>query len=399
MKDLPGVCDDVRYVDVSNLIVPPAWAHHATVLRNRVAQCGADKKKLTALFKRSSYWTKLRPQLIALAGRRCWYCEGEVSNSRLEVDHFRPKGGVVEESETAHIGYYWLAYEVGNFRLICEFCNSSTDDDPTGKRVTKIHHFPLLNPNSRIRAPGVRPEVIEKELPVLLDPINSTDCDLIDFDSSGTARRNDHRPRSALERAVGICRVTESIRIYGLDRPGLIDGRTRAWKETVLKANLLELGIDIGDGVDPVDRVRDLITPKAPHSGAALSALRASRHLKSVVDHFANELRLEPAFDGIIQPEAHTTLDLINAGSLKSGVELVGATDIGEVVAVLLADGRFELGPRSYATPTSAARAATGSADVDGWDFWHIGVANSRISLSQIRREFNESRTQSPSGQ
>jgi hypothetical protein len=358
--------------------------------------CGTDKVKLTELFKKSPHWTKLRPQLIALAGRKCWYCEGEVSHNRLAVDHFRPKGGVVEEP--THIGYYWLAYEVGNFRLICEFCNSSTDDDPTGKRVTKIHHFPLLNPNTRIRVPGARPETIEKELPILLDPINSSDCDLLDFDSAGAVRRNDHRPRSALERTVGICRATESIRIYGLDRPGLVEGRTRIWKDAVLKANLLELGLDIGDGVDPVDRVRDLITPKAPHSGAALSALRGSRHLKSVVDHFANELRLEPGFDGITQPEAHTTFDLINAGSLKSGVELVGVTDIGEVMAVLLADGRFELGPRSYATPTSAARAATGSADVDGWDFWHIGVANSRVSLSQIRQEFNESRTQSPSG-
>ncbi|UXY37816.1 restriction system modified-DNA reader domain-containing protein [Streptomyces albidocamelliae] len=367
------------------------------MLKKRVAGCGTDKIKLAALFKKSPYWTKLRPQLIALAGRKCWYCEGEVSNSRLAVDHFRPKGGVVEEP--ANIGYYWLAYEVGNFRLICEFCNSSTDDDPSGKRVTKIHHFPLLNPNARIRVPGARPEVIEKELPILLDPLNSSDCDLLDFDSAGTVRRNDHRPRSALERAAEICRVTESIRIYGLDRPGLTERRTKVWSDTVLKANLLELGIDIGDGVDPVDRVRDLITPKATHSGAALSALRGSRHLRSVVSHFSKELRLDPGFEGITQPEAHTALDLINAGSLKSGVELIGVTDIGEVVAVLLADGRLELGPRSYATPTSAARAATGSADTDGWDFWHIGVANSLVPLSQIRREFNESRTQSSSGQ
>ncbi|MFF8937227.1 hypothetical protein ACF08O_21275 [Streptomyces paradoxus] len=379
------------------MVVPPTWARHATVLKNRLADCGTDKDKLAALFKKSPYWTKLRPQLIALAGRKCWYCEGEVSNSRLAVDHFRPKGGVVEEA--AHIGYYWLAYEVSNFRLICEFCNSSTDDDPSGKRATKVHHFPLLNPSARLRAPGPRPENIEKELPILLDPFNPSDCDLLDFDSAGTVRRNDHRPRSALERAVGICRVTESIRIYGLDRPGLSERRTKVWSDTVLKAHLLELGLNIGDGVDPVDRVRDLITPKAPHSGAALSALRSSRHLRSVVDHFARELRLESGFDGITQTEAHTALDLINSGSLKSGVELVGVSDVGEVMAVLLADGRFEMGSRSYATPTSAARAATGSAEVDGWDFWHIGVGNSLVSLSQIRREFNESRTQPPSGQ
>ncbi|QOV42973.1 restriction system modified-DNA reader domain-containing protein [Streptomyces chromofuscus] len=344
------------------------------------------------MFKKSPYWTNLRPQLIALAGRKCWYCEGEVSNSRLAIDHFRPKGGVVGES--SHLGYYWLAYEVSNFRLICEFCNSSTDDSPTGSRVTKIHHFPLLNPDARLRAPGASPESIEKELPVLLDPIKPRDCDLLGFDSSGTARRNDHRPQSALERAANICRVTESIRIYALDRPGLNERRSRVWRDTVFKAQVLDSGIHI-DGA--VDRVRELIAPEAPHSSAALSALRSSRHLGSVVEQFADVLRLEPGFDGIAQPEAHTVSDLINAGSLKSGVEMVGVTDFGEVVALLLPDGGFELGARSYATPTSAARAATGRADVDGWEFWHIGVANIRVSLSQIRREFNEARTESSS--
>jgi hypothetical protein len=388
----------VRYVEIGQLTVPDTWSRHAAKLKKRVAECEADKAKLTELFKKSPYWTKLRPQLIALAGRRCWYCEGEVSNSRLAVDHFRPKGGVFEEPVEAHIGYYWLAYEVNNFRLICEFCNSSTDDDPTGKRVTKIHHFPLLNPGARLRDPAARPETIERELPVLLDPAKSTDCDLVDFDSSGAARRNDHRPRSALERAVDTCRVTESIRIYGLDRPGLIERRRRIWADTAFKANVLDkvLHLDI-PADDVVVRVRELIDSEAPHSSAALSALRSSRHLSSVSANFADELRLEPGFDGITLPEARTASDLINTGSLKSGVEMVGDTEIGEILALLLPDGRFELGSRSYATPTSAARAATGRADVDGWDFWHVSVANGRVSLSQIRREFNESRTQLPS--
>ncbi|MFF8925698.1 hypothetical protein ACF1AO_00345 [Streptomyces longwoodensis] len=346
------------------------------------------------MFKKSPYWTNLRPQLIELAGRKCWYCEGEVSNSRLAIDHFRPKGGVVGEPDDSHIGYYWLAYEVSNFRLICEFCNSSTDDSPTGSRVTKIHHFPLLNPAARLRAPGVDPESIDRELPVLLDPIKPRDCDLLDFDASGAARRNDHRPRSALERAVNTCRVGESVRIYGLDRPGLNERRNRVWIDTVFKAEVLESGIKI-DGV--VDRVRDLIAPETPHSSAALSALRSMRHLRSVVEHFSDELGLELGFAGITQPEAHTVYDLINAGALKSGIEMVGVANYGEVVALLLPDGGFELGVRSYATPSSAAQAATGSADVDGWDFWHIVVASSRVSLSQIRREFNEARTASPS--
>ncbi|WP_405959816.1 hypothetical protein OG235_07505 [Streptomyces sp. NBC_00024] len=368
---------------MSRLIVPAAWSRHASTLKQRVADCGTDKAELTKLFKKSPYWTKLRPKLIDLAGRKCWYCEGEVSNSRLAVDHFRPKSGVVGE---AHLGYYWLAYEVSNFRLICEFCNSSTDDDPTGKRVTKIHHFPLLNPASRLRAPGVSIDSIEREIPVLLDPALQRDCDLLDFDRSGAVRRNDNRPRSSLERAVGVCRAEESIRIYGLDRSGLNERRSRVMRDVVFKAGVLDAPV-VFEGA--LEMLRELIEPEARHSGAALSALRGCRDLDAVVENFSEELGIGSTVGGIGRPEAHTVSDLISTGFLKSGVELVGVADFGEVVALLLPDGGLELGARSYATPTSAARAATGNADVDGWDFWHVAVASGPISLSQIRRESN----------
>ncbi|MFJ2645079.1 hypothetical protein [Streptomyces sp. NPDC087511] len=377
------VCDDVRYVEMSRLAVPAAWSRHASVVKKRVADCGTNKAELTKLFKKSPYWTKLRPQLIDLVGRKCWYCEGEVSNSRLAVDHFRPKGGVVGET---HLGYYWLAYEVSNFRLVCEFCNSSTDDDPTGKRVTKIHHFPLLNPASRLRAPGVSIESIEREIPVLLDPALRGDCDLLDFDRSGAVRRNDYRPRSPLERAVGVCRVEESVRIYGLDRAGLNERRSRVMRDVVFKAGVLDAPVEFEGALE---MLRELIEPEARHSSAALAALRGCRDLDSVVENFSDELGIESGVGGIGRPEANTVSDLISAGFLKSGVELVGAADLGQVVAFLLPDGGLELGARSYATPTSAALAATGSADVDGWDFWHVAVASGPISLSQIRREFN----------
>ncbi|MGN5381027.1 hypothetical protein ACQ4WX_39395 [Streptomyces lasalocidi] len=359
----------MRYVDMSRLVIPPAWSRHASILKRRVAECGTDKAKLDKLLKKSPYWTKLRPQLIDLAGRKCWYCEGEVSNNRLAVDHFRPKSGVVDE---VHLGYYWLAYEVSNFRLICEFCNSSTDDDPTGRRVTKIHHFPLLNPASRLRAPGVSVASIEREIPVLLDPAVRGDCDLLDFDRSGAVRRNDQRPLSALEKAVGLCRAEESIRIYGLDRRGLNEGRSRVMKDVVFKAGVLDAPIKFEGALE---MVRELIVPEARHSSAALSALRSCRDLDAVVENFSDELGIESGAGNIARPEAHTVSDLINSGSLKGGVEMVGVTNYGEVVALLLPDGGFELGARSYATPTSAAQAATGSADVDGWDFWHITVA------------------------
>ncbi|MGW6456706.1 restriction system modified-DNA reader domain-containing protein [Streptomyces sp. NPDC055078] len=366
---------------MSSLTVPSDWSRRADVLKRRVADCGTDKIKIAGVFKSSPHWARLRPQIIDLADRKCWYCEGEVSNSRLPIDHFRPKNGVVGE---VHPGYYWLAYEVSNFRLICEFCNSSTDDDPTGRRVTKIHHFPLLNPASRLLGPGMS---VEREIPVLLDPVVRADCDLLDFDGSGAPRRNDNRPSSALERAVGVCRVKESIRIYGLDRPGLKERRSRVMRDVTFKAGVLDAPVR-AEGA--LEMLRELIEPKAPHSSAALSALRSCRDLNAVVENFPDELGIESAFVGMSRPEALTVSDLITSGSLKAGIELVGDSDFGEVIALLLPDGGFELGARSYATPTSAARAATGSAEIDGWDFWNVAVSSGRVSLSQIRSEFNE---------
>jgi hypothetical protein len=161
--------------------------------------------------------------------------------------------------------------------------------------------------------------------------------------------------------------------------------------DVVFKASVLDAPIAIEGALE---KLRELIVPEAPHSSAALAALRSCRDLSAVVENFSDE----PGVGAIARPEAHTVSDLINAGSLKAGVELVGVGVFGEEVALLLPDGGFELGTRSYATPTSAARAVTGSADVDGWDFWHVVVASGRISLTQIRRELNGHSTESPTG-
>ncbi|MFJ2174902.1 hypothetical protein ACIOHE_18660 [Streptomyces sp. NPDC087851] len=157
-------------------------------------------------------------------------------------------------------------------------------------------------------------------------------------------------------------------------------------RDVEFKARVLDAPVEVEGALE---MLRELIEPEARHSSAALAALRGCRDLDSVVENFSDELGIESGVSGIGRPGANTVSDLIGAGFLKSGVELVGVAVLGEVVALLLPDGGLELGARSYATPTSAALAATGSADVDGWDFWHVAVASGPISLSQIRREFN----------
>ncbi|MFE2930711.1 hypothetical protein [Streptomyces sp. NPDC059278] len=344
----------------------------AAELNKLVDACGADKVKL-AKHLDSAHWRKLRPALVALHGRKCWYCEGKITNSRPHIDHFRPTRKVTEDP--SHSGYYWLAFEPSNFRLSCEFCNSSTDDAPTGKRDTKHNHFPLLNESARIKSAGLD---IRRELPVLLDPVIESDCDLLSFDSTGKALRNGLKTPSPLE---SVDRVKESIRIYGLDRPGLDVARKQVMSDLMMMADFLESGAPIA-----ASRIRLMISPSSEHSSAALSALRMQRAMPSIVQNFGEEMGVNDSDARSSQTAAVTTLlDLIHSSIVKPGIELIGTASFGEVTAVLLPDGRLEVGARAYSGPDSAAAAAAGAAGVNGWLFWCVEVNNGRVTLAQIR--------------
>ncbi len=74
----------------------------------------------------------VRGALYARHGRVCAYCGCCLPrNDRGDVDHFRPKGKVVEDP--GHGGYWWLAYTLSNYLMSCSRCN----------RVYKRDRFPL----------------------------------------------------------------------------------------------------------------------------------------------------------------------------------------------------------------------------------------------------------------
>src|SRR5262245_40081226 len=74
--------------------------------------------------------------LLKLFNGKCAYCETDIeSNQPGDVEHFRPKGRVVDEEfepirinhpkwgEMDHPGYFWLAYEWDNLFPSCIDCN------------------------------------------------------------------------------------------------------------------------------------------------------------------------------------------------------------------------------------------------------------------------------------
>jgi uncharacterized protein (TIGR02646 family) len=152
----------------------------------------------------SSVWGDLKPELSKLSFGKCWYCESRQTRSDNAVDHFRPKSD-----------YPWLAFSYENYRFACSFCNSPHRNPVTGRSQGKSDFFPLLE-----NSPQATSEAeIASEQPILLDPCNAADPGLLDFLSDGTPC-----PRFA-DNPIFVRRVKESIRLYNLDHPELVEQR------------------------------------------------------------------------------------------------------------------------------------------------------------------------------
>jgi uncharacterized protein (TIGR02646 family) len=103
----------------------------------------AAQRNLTRTERRFvEHWNKpdVRGALLAMQGRICAYC-GERITMREggDVDHYRPKGRVIEDPD--HGGYWWLAYAFENYLHSCKRCNQGLKKD----------HFPLRDSARNVR--------------------------------------------------------------------------------------------------------------------------------------------------------------------------------------------------------------------------------------------------------
>jgi hypothetical protein len=66
----------------------------------------------------------VKAALRKLSGGNCAYCESKIGAVGAdEVEHYRPKGGIEEDSN--HPGYWWLAHDWENLLPTCRDCNKS----------------------------------------------------------------------------------------------------------------------------------------------------------------------------------------------------------------------------------------------------------------------------------
>lgn len=169
----------------------------------------------------------VKTALHTLFGGHCAYCESRYDHvSPMDVEHFRPKGAVIEaDGKLSKPGYYWLAADWDNLLPSCIGCNRARSQEQAladGTTVTdtsgKANLFPLAGGSVRAKASGE--EATERAL--LLNPCRDDPRLYLLFRSDGWVE-----PRAGAEERAEP-RGLATIEVCGLDRASLVESRRRA---------------------------------------------------------------------------------------------------------------------------------------------------------------------------
>ncbi len=143
----------MRYIPRAEVIdcATPHWQANAPNWQTRVTEAAGKGHEISAI---GNKWSDLKPEFVEKFGDKCWYTETPRIGTDNHVDHFRPKGRAKKKNgETAsrivdgvteqHSGYWWMAYEISNYRYSCIYANRITGEGGKGE------YFPLEEDGSR----------------------------------------------------------------------------------------------------------------------------------------------------------------------------------------------------------------------------------------------------------
>lgn len=241
---------------------------------------GMTTAERKAFIKGRTIWNKLQRIFYALSETKCWYSEAPPGAADFVIDHFRPKNRSIQHDRTVlrQDGYWWLAYEWRNYRLIGGLINIERKDRfGSGEMVKgKGAYFPLdIDEGSIIADFG---DNLRRELPILLDPTNRYDVTLLAFDKNGEPII----PSDISE--LDKFRAEISIKIYHLDLEQLNHHRRQVWN--VCEEALSEINIALTDAANEFEkrailriagrRLYELTNKKAPFSMVAWACIEAN---------------------------------------------------------------------------------------------------------------------------
>lgn len=176
-------------------------------------------------------WTKHKVAFEKLSHHKCWFSEAFATVSDFQIEHFRPKKRVqlirnkdnyLEARTVADDeGYWWLSYELDNFRLAGSKPNQF-----------KGSYFPLES-GSRIGTSLSDSWKLEK--PMFIDPCKKEDVDLITYD--GVEPKEANPDVNSIEHI----RARISINLFGLKIDKLKNARSRVFETAKNYYNSAEL--------------------------------------------------------------------------------------------------------------------------------------------------------------
>jgi uncharacterized protein (TIGR02646 family) len=168
---------------------------------------------------------KVKNQLKIDQHSKCCYCESAFTGTSYgDVEHFRPKAAYNPglNLPLSYPGYFWLAYEWRNLLFSCQICNQQF----------KKNHFALLDEDKRAK-PLTNVAVLLQEGQLLIDLCQENPEDHVTFQNEVV------RPKA------GSLRGEYMIKVYGLDRPVLVEERERRFKE--INTSMAFASIDLND--------------------------------------------------------------------------------------------------------------------------------------------------------
>jgi len=192
------------------------WLEQSNAILDELKAEPDAKQRKAIIHRNKTHWRNgdLLEFLKDLSGGKCWYTEARFSAEYPHLEHFRPKSCARNEDwEKCHEGYWWLAFDIENYRL--------SKPMPNTRKGT---YFPLRERGQAVCEPGI---AVTREAPMFLDPANEDDTELISFNALGQPEPNPEPPIDLddWDRK----RIEFSIERYGLDDTELCDLRKALW--------------------------------------------------------------------------------------------------------------------------------------------------------------------------
>jgi|GEM_PF-1661903 len=222
------------YINPRDIDFDPVWEAKARELTKELLKRKPEERAAFINSKRAETWghEALLESLRCVVGNKCWYSEVPLAGADPNVDHFRPKGRVVEIDNSTlekmgdiSPGYWWLAFEPKNFRLSCMHSNQRRVDEET--EGGKWDFFPVEG----ARAPeGTVWDSIEEDV-LPFDPCCAIDMALLWFSPDGTPTLKSGSPSDEETK-----RLKVTIWLFHLDKKEIAQER---------RANVIDIFKDI----------------------------------------------------------------------------------------------------------------------------------------------------------